>query len=526
MACRGEYEPASFVIETEKALEAVHVDTTPLRGRRATIPASTIDIRVALPVYRRVTDLPVTLNWLLIHDPNLLLLKDEPWPDEPAGRYTKTHYFTREPVDSSEPQPADVARRQQFWVTVHVPNDAAAGQYTTTLTITAANARPRKVRLELTVPPFDLSPPPFEYSVYYPAYLEGGEIAKDNAGGYIVLTPQQYLAELRNMAAHGCLNPSIYNGPVLKNGALDFTTLGRILDLREQAGMKEDTLYLVSAGPVETSGALDPAKKESNTRWTRQIVEWAKQRGYPNVYFMGHDEAAGEQLTQQRNAWESIHQGGAKVFAATGPDFYGLVDDVMDLPVVLHPMQVQLDKFSMMPADQFLGMPDEVRQAIDPRRLCEPGYRAMIEGVHRHGFKIYTYMDPLGGYTIPETHRRMRGLGLWKSGLDGTMTWAYTHIVRNQFVSPGPVRLHALFDFVLRGKEATFDTLGWEAYREGYDDARYLATLQQALQRAESTGKKAKLVRETRAWLDQVSLDTDMDAWRQEMARRIEQLSK
>ncbi len=27
---------------------------------------------------------------------------------------------------------------------------------------------------------------------------------------------------------------------------------------------------------------------------------------------------------------------------------------------------------------------------------------------------------------------------------------------------------------VLRGRDAAFDTLSWEAYREGYDDARYL----------------------------------------------------
>ena len=529
MACRGEYEPASFVVETKEALKAVSVDVAPLRGSAGAIPANSIDIRVVLPTFRRVTDFPAALNWLLIHDPNLLVLKDEPWPltDNPSTdirNYTKTHHFTREPVDSATLQPADIEHRQQFWITVHVPEDAAVGKYTTTLTITAANASPREIGFELTVPPFDLAPPRFEYSVYYPAYLEGGP------GGATVLTQQQYLAELRNMVEHGCLNPNIYAGPgiVQEDGQLDMSHLERVLTLRKQAGITAKTLYLIGNGPIVTNTKLAEDKRAQNIESVEQVVRWARERGYDEVYFMGKDEATGDVLIQQREVWEMLHLGGAKVFAANYGGFYGTMDDLLDLPVLEHPMGSRLDKTFHTPSsvEAYLGLSNEIRDAIDLKHILAPKYREMIAGVHSQGFKIYTYMDPMGGHVIPETHRRMRGLGLWKSGVDGTMTWSYTHIVGNNFVESGPAYWFGIFDFVLRGKEAPFDTLAWEAYREGYDDARYLATLNNALKQAEKSDNQLDLVKETRAWLENISVDADLDIWRHEMAQRIEQLSE
>ena len=75
-------------------------------------------------------------------------------------------------------------------------------------------------------------------------------------------------------------------------------------------------------------------------------------------------------------------------------------------------------------------------------------------------------------------------------------------------MKPDIARGYGLLDFVLRGKEATFDTLAWEAYREGYDDARYLATLKRTLKRAEESGSQPTLVRETRSdrWLPTVTV--------------------
>ena len=56
--------------------------------------------------------------------------------------------------------------------------------------------------------------------------------------------------------------------------------------------------------------------------------------------------------------------------------------------------------------------------------------------------------------------------------------------------------------------------------------ANYLATLEDALTKAETTGKHTTLVARTRRWLDNLSIHTDLDDWRFEMARRTTALRR
>ena len=530
-ACRNEREPASFVIQARQPLRGVDVRISELRGEQGIVPAEAVDIRAVAPCFRRITDWPASVNWLLVHDPNLIKIVDEPEPgaldaeSAVARAYVKTTVFTRAPMDAETLQSADIEDRRQFWLTVHVPQSAPSGVYRGSLTIECQNAAARKLAIELTVPPFDLLPPEFEYSVYYPTWLEGGDLKADNASNYPVLADAQYLAELRNMAEHGCLNPNIYEGPKLaSDGTLDFTHLERILALRRQAGLASGPLYLNGAGPVVSSTKIDPQQAQANVRWVREIVEWAKQRGHSEVYIMGQDEATGAQLTAQREAWQSIHEGGGKVFAANYGDFASLVADLLDLPVLLHPIHSKLDKLSLLPAEQFLSFTAEVSQAVSPNALLTPEHRKTIRTVHKNGFKIFTYMDALSGYTLPDTHRRLRGLALWKADLNGTMTWAYTHITQRPHTQAGRVDWSSIFCFVLRGNEQPFDTLAWEAYREGYDDARYLATLRDALTKAKSVERHRQLLFDTHLWLEGITPDADLDQWREGMIARTAQL--
>ena len=121
-------------------------------------------------------------------------------------------------------------------------------------------------------------------------------------------------------------------------------------------------------------------------------------------------------------------------------------------------------------------------------------------------------------------------MGLWKIGLSGTMTWAYVHswTPTARPDDPGTEEPTAIYynqnAFVIRGPQGVFDTLGWEGYREGTDDARYLATLQDAMAKAAAAGRHTELVARTQRWLDNLSIHADLDEWRAEMARRIEML--
>ena len=111
------------------------------------------------------------------------------------------------------------------------------------------------------------------------------------------------------------------------------------------------------------------------------------------------------------------------------------------------------------------------------------------------------------------------------------MTWAYIHIyTRTAWLDAPSIKDHGIpwsqNAFVVRGPQDVLDTLSWEGYREGYDDARYLATLEDALTKAETTGKHTTLIARTRRWLDNLSIHTDLDDWRFEMARRTTALRR
>ena len=58
-----------------------------------------------------------------------------------------------------------------------------------------------------------------------------------------------------------------------------------------------------------------------------------------------------------------------------------------------------------------------------------------------------------------------------------------------------------LFAFVWRTPNGPIDTLGWEGYREGVDDARYLATLLDAMNKAKTAGSDAAVVAQTQRWV-------------------------
>ena len=272
---------------------------------------------------------------------------------------------------------------------------------------------------------------------------------------------------------------------------------------------------------------LSEEEKRSSAEATRQVVAWARSRGYSDVYFMGADEANGDRLRAERDSFEAIHKGGGKIWVACSQRAFDIVGDLLDCMVLLHPGDAI--RFPRLPSRDWLLHRLRLIN-LDPQFLMTPELQKIINGVHKNGYKVLTYMDPLGGWPVPEHHRRNRGLGLWKTGLDGTMTWAYAHTwtktIRfgDQEIKDNGVSY--VNSFILRAPRGPIDTLAWEGYREGCDDARYLATLQDALAKAKVAGKNKRLVARTERWLGDLSVNADLDEWRLEMARRTEALLK
>ena len=159
-------------------------------------------------------------------------------------------------------------------------------------------------------------------------------------------------------------------------------------------------------------------------------VREGHERGYLGALFMGADEFYGDALRDMRESYAAIRDGGSGIWVAGGRDLVDFMSDVVSVPVFAHPGAMAVDQNVQWGVEsvEWLLHPEKTPN-WDPEILLTPGYQQMIKNTHKEGNKFFTYFDPQGGQPFPEYHRRHRGMGLWKTGVDGTMTWAYIHFM-------------------------------------------------------------------------------------------------
>lgn len=462
VACRDEYEPASVVIRPMvRDLEHLRIAVSDLVGGNGTIPSSHLDVRFVKVWFQaggawntvglsHMGQTKVLVPELLLKDDGLVQLDEQSKTNflrlkfasgqklvsvsDPAalsGRIVSS--VTEFPItDAAEIQPVTIHRgdAKQLWLTVHVPADAKDGSYSGTLTLTDDNGLHETMTIELQVLPFNLHAPKIQYSIYYRGTLSDvPSISSERKG------QAQFLAELRNMLAHGVKYPTVYQ-------PLNRAALGNTLEIRKHAGLDSSTLFYLGTGTgnPETSGELDELKRRANI-----IKEIASEHGVEKVYLYGMDEAKGEKLVSQRRAWQLVRDEGIKVFTAGQAEAFPVVGDLLDLLVMAGKLQ-----------------------------------RAQAENVHQAGHKIFSYANPPTGPENPEIFRRNYGLELWRNNYDGAMPYAYQDSMAftwNDF-DHDRYRDH---NFTYPTVDGVIDTLAWEGFREGVDDVRYVTTLEDML---------------------------------------------
>ena len=322
------------------------------------------------------------------------------------------------------------------------------------------------------------------------------------------------------MLAHGLSNPNIYSGVHQHpDGALNSRPLEAILAVREEAGIGPGvSLYTMSGAAEPVAQTLPEEEKPKRIQTVREVMAWAKGRGYPDFYWAGHDEAWGDWLLSERDSFQTIHDGGGQVFVACGGDFFKLVGDILHRPVMHIDLSTPLETFAKQ---RNFGPTESLRQNAElakvisfERQVNHENYRRAIDGIHRLGRKIFTYttLRP----PLPQWQRRQEGLGLWRMGFDGVMNWAYTHISGNG------ANQAMYFAMVFRIDGGVLDTLHWEGFREGVDDVRYLTTLLVTLNDVMGRFPDELLIAETIEWLRNLNVaEGDLNAIRHEMAQRI-----
>jgi hypothetical protein len=475
--CRGEYESASFAVYARQDARSLRLEFSDLRSGEHILPASCIDPYVVKCWYQAGRD-------VLFYAPDKklvpeLLLKDDGLvrvDTRVEANYVRTTaldgsseyllasskesadlWDTLFPIDADKLQPVSIVANslKQFWLTVHIPDDAAAGQYTGHVRLSAYGIKSISVPIEVTVHPFDLAQPDMIYSIYHPSKLHKADPAWTIACHY--KSEEQYMAELLDLKAHGVLYPNLW--PPLQPEYIP-----RALELRKQAGLPNDILFaLVPTG--NPSGAAGKVK-----HWKELTAPF----GYKDVYLYGEDEASGDVLRRQRPSWEAIQKAGGKTFASAWKE---------------DPFEVMGSRLNVL---VWSG-------AADPARAKK---------YHEVGSQIFCYSNPQGGVEEPLTYRYFYGLALWKAGYDGAMTFAYQHNgnhIWNDFDHPKD-RDHC---FTYPTVNGLVGTVQWEGFREAVDDVRYITTLEEAIAQAGNT----EPARQAQVWLEEVAASLVPGQW-------------
>jgi hypothetical protein len=471
-ACPGEYEPASFVVDAMEELRDVTVRCSDAKSAGATLPASQIDVRIVKCWWQAGVELDDVRHPTLTPE---LLLKDPEFVSVDHRQKNHTLKDPQAPRDAVELQPVSIpaATAQQFWVTVHVPEDAKAGSYRGRLALKPRNAPEIVMPLRIEVLPFELEEPALTYSIYY-----RGQLAADQDGKIDTnrKSPQQYLAELRDLKAHGVSYPTSYQS-FGDQGLFD-----RAIELRKEAGIVVDPFYSLGMG---TGAPTSPEALEDLETRVRTHLAQVRKHGIKEFYIYGIDEAEGDVLKAERAAFKVAHEAGAKVFVACGGATFTLVGDLLDLAV---------------------------SSGDDPEKWHDVGHR------------IFNYAGPQVGLEQPETYRRNYGLGLWKAGYDGAMDYAYQDTFGpSVYVDDDATWRDYIFAYPT--VDGVIDTIQWEGFREGVDDVRYLTTLLQAIERGKAADGKAPLAQEAGEWVATMDPSGNLQALRATMVEYILKLN-
>ena len=475
IACRKEFEPASFLLFADKDQDAVTLKVSDLKGKAGRIPASAIDLRVVKLWYQSgsawygyfADALSRTLvPELILHDENLIKTDDK----------TKDYYVRYENADGDrryawmsskfettdynfdnqanqglikdaetlQPFVLNANEFKQILATIHIPEKAAAGVYEGEIEIRSKAGLLGKLPMLVSVLPFDLPDPKTCYNPEKGFYLS------------LYQTGSRNPKVLKDLADHNAKNPMDfpYIDPMNPQKFIDEVALAK------KAGLNTRPLFK-GAPPVNICVNHTPPspKEQAKLDQLRDTMEKSaaicrEQLGHTDFYSYGVDEGGAGTIRAERPAWKIGHDVGGKVVVSSHPR---------------RELIFALD-FLIMP-----GLPAEQRQK-ELELFHESNPDALV------GW----YANPHCGPENPDYFRRIHGISAWKAGYDVASNYCWWRNNWNDMAVPYEPNLRAIV-CVYGAADGVLDTLAWEGIREGIDDVRYATLLKQlALKAAKS----------------------------------------
>ena len=508
-ATPDEYATASFCIWPKKESQDTTVTVQDLQHDEGdVISGHAVDMRIVKWLYLpmnvsekdRKIGQTVYQPVLLVHDDDLINpvhLDKEGY----ARGQNRLKYAFHDVVDTDRIQPFDLHRQElrQLWLTVHIPDNAKAGNYHSEIRISAGDEIV-SLPLMVTVLPFSLSPSRWMCGLYYAGgFKEAATIAKDQQAvrrsdpaaydtwrsgrnEYVhsfYKSDKQIELELLDMAAHGVTQAAFYGSPE------------RITRLVKKTKFGDRKTYF-SAVQAQAS---------------KQTVAILQEAGFHDIYFSGNDEPT-ELRSLQANC-RKFAQLGAKCFSALGVS-------------AMKPGR----SFKVQPLVGALDHPNFRTRYVIRDEL--PKWKAANKTATVYG-SPYPWL-----HRFPLAFRVGYGLGMWRFGYGGSFDFAYQWhgpLVWDLFNLQADSIYQIGYTLPTRGEPVP--TLMWECFRQGNYDLRYLSTLMDRIESRRATHPDDAAAEAAQQVVDQLKTSTqfiqtgkrDLQDIRLELVRHILLLS-
>lgn len=486
---KGEFEPGSFLLKSEREIDKVELKVGTLRTSDGkVIPAEDVDLRTVKVWYQNGNawfsyfgDTGMKLvPELLLHDENLvrvdeakkanyarLTAKDgsvsERWinpPREFDSSYADgTVFRSMAPgfSDAATLQPVRLAKDawKQFVLTVRSTKETAAGLYTGAVSVTAGGKALAMVPVSVRVLDFELPAPmgyqkpdhPFRVSSYSECSIE--KIMALN--GYdLELAKRQLEAVIRNEAEH---NQSCHMGCSGYPGDELLFTWG----LAGKYGMRKDGLFTGELKEncewgMKIGWERDPSLvlDQLKTCAVHRAHLFDRRFGTHDVWITYGDEPGSDWVRRNRPLFEVYQREGFK-FLIAGSD------------IVYNNVGYAFDWFNAASA------PEDGRMVSKWNRTCDAD--------------VAWYANQHVGAENPSLSRRQNGLAAWLTGYTAFCNYANNLGPWNDDTTTYRAMVYAYGTY-----DGVIDTLAWEAFREGIDDIRYGTLLCRLAREAQTRG--------------------------------------
>ena len=354
----------------------------------------------------------------------------------------------------------------RFWLTVHVPDDAPAGTYPGKVTFECSGGQ-AELPVTLRILPFSLRDDPGKlFGIYYRHPYDLVASADDDVSRDYFRRRAEL--EYADMVAHGTRNVVLSCGSSAADaqGKFQFRwdLLADQMELGRKHGFRGPIVMHISTEAVYAKyvkerygshlrGVQDPPEEFGRelTALVKAIEAERRQRGWPEFLYYPVDEPSTDQAAV--NFMVKV----LKASKAAGVRTYVTADPTHEQ---FEPLRPYVDVWCTQPFAPDRETIQADMQARGVEYWCYPNH---VNGENDH--------TPVAGA------RMTYGFGFWRSGFLTLIPWIYSSSTGDPFNYLDG----ASMDFFNRREPdgTPIPVAMWEAYREGYDDYRYIYTLEQ-----------------------------------------------